>query len=995
MKNYYRRSHAYALTFALFLSYNSPLLSQNLPLKTISGTITDANGTLSGVNVLVKNTTRGSISDLEGQYSVKAATNDTLVFTYLGYKPIEVPVGSNSTLNVAMQPDATALDQVVINAGYYTTTDKKRTGSIGRVTAAEIDKQPINNPLEALQGRVTGVDVIQNSGVPGGGFKVRIRGQNSLMAGNEPLYIIDGVPYDTQSLASGNSSGGIIPFADVNPLNAINPASIESIEILKDSDATAIYGSRGANGVVLITTKKGKAGKTVFTVSSSTGIGQITHKRNLLNTEQYLEMRREAFTNDGITEYPEWEYDVNGTWDIKRYTDWQEVLIGGTANTRKIAAQASGGSVNTQFLIGGQYQEETTVFPGKYAYDRLTVNTKLNHQDKEERFKILFTAAYSLENNNLPSRDFTSEALNLPPNAPALYDQEGELNWENSTWSNPLAQAVSTYKQDTKSLISNTVLSYTFFDDFELKVNAGYGFSELRGIATTPHTVFDPAYGRDSKSSRLTSSEGNRTYWVTEPQIYWERNVGENKWSILLGSTFQEHTSGKGTIIGVGFPTNHFINNMSAATTTTILEDGETTYKYHSIFGRINFAYHNKLFLNATGRRDGSSKFGPKNKYGNFGAIGAAWIFTEGMDIPFVSFGKFRGSYGLSGNDQIGDYQYLQTYALADYPYDGNIGLLPTRLYNPNFKWEKIVKREAAVELGFLDNKISISAAYYNNRSSNQLVDYALPGTTGFPNIQANLDAEVENSGFEFELNGTISRSDSFTWNSSVNFSIPKNKLLAFPGLENSTYANRYVIGEPLTIAKLYMLKGVNPETGLFEFTDFNGDGAITSDMDKQYVADLSPKFFGGFTNTLTYKEWTLDFLFQFVKKKGYNQYRYSEPPGMMLNQPVSVLDRWQQPGDIAEMQRFTTGENYEAYLAYSQFTQSSGVISDASFIRLRSLQIAYSLNFGKKKSNTCQIFLQGLNLLTFTNFEGGDPEQAIGFIPPLKRITFGTKLYF
>src|SRR5690606_13017851 len=252
----------------------------------------------------------------------------------------------------------------------------------------EIEKQPINNPLEALQGRVTGVDVIQNSGAPGGGFKVRIRGQNSLMAGNEPLYIIDGVPYDTQTLGSYNTSGGILPFADISPLNAINPETIESIEILKDADATAIYGSRGANGVILITTKKGREGKTKFTVSTNTGIAHNNTKQKLLNTEQYLEMRREAFANDGITEYPESAYDVNGTWDMDLDTDWQDELIGGTANTRKLLAQISGGSSHTQFLLNGQYQEETTVFPGDYNYDRLTVNANLNHQAKNNKFKV-------------------------------------------------------------------------------------------------------------------------------------------------------------------------------------------------------------------------------------------------------------------------------------------------------------------------------------------------------------------------------------------------------------------------------------------------------------------------------------------------------------------------------------------------------------------------------------------------------------------------------
>jgi len=470
MKNNYRRSLALTFTFALFLTYNSPLLSQNLPLKTISGTITDADGPLSGVNVLVKNTARGSISDLEGRYSIRAAENDTLVFTYVGYKTQEVSVGSLSgsrslsrsrsgsgsngdiVFNVVMEVDAQALDAVVINAGYYKVSDREKTGSIARVTAAEIGNQPINNPLEALQGRLSGVNIVTTSGVPGAGLRVRIRGQNSIMGGNEPLYIIDGIPFDSQSLSSHFASGGIIPRGNASPISAINPETIESIEVLKDADATAIYGSRGANGVVLITTKQGKTGQTKYKIGSSTGIAHITQKREMLTTEQYLEMRREAFLNDGIAEYPEYAYDINGTWDQDRNTDWEEMLIGHTANTKKIEGSVSGGRDNTKFYINGMYQNETSVFPGNFNYDRITVNSNLHHSDREERISLDINAGYSLEDNDLPGSDPSYNATYLPPNAPALYDEEGNINWADGTWNNPIAQFENKYKSKAKTL---------------------------------------------------------------------------------------------------------------------------------------------------------------------------------------------------------------------------------------------------------------------------------------------------------------------------------------------------------------------------------------------------------------------------------------------------------------------------------------------------------------------------------------------------------------
>lgn len=992
MKNKYRGYYVLPLSFALLWALSTPTISQNSS-PPISGTITDTNGPLGGVNIIVKNTSRGTQSDLDGQYTIAAERSDTLVFSYLGYKMQEVAVGNTPIINVAMEVDAQALDAVIINAGYYKVSDREKTGSITRVTAVEIADQPVNNPLEALQGRMAGVNITTTSGVPGAGITVRIRGQNSIMGGNEPLYIIDGIPFDSQSLGTHISAGGIIPNGNISPLNAISPDAIESIEVLKDADATAIYGSRGANGVVLITTKKGKPGKTNFSFSSSTGIAHITQKRDLLNTQQYLEMRREAFANDGITEYPEYAYDINGTWDPNRYTNWQEILIGHTANTHQLQGSVSGGSQKSRFLLNGMYQNETSVFPGSFNYDRLTINTSVQHSDKTEKFKLDFNTGYTLQDNSLPGSDLSYYATSLAPNAPALYDDSGNINWADGTWNNPIAQFENKYKSTSKTLFSNLLLSYQLWEELEVKLNSGYGISELEDRVIAPHTAFNPAWGMTSANSMLTTNEGNKKYWLHEPQLNWKKAWKDMALNILLGSTFQKQEFAQYGVYGIGFPTNDFITNLSAATTILVNNELSTEYNTQSWFARINYALKDKIFVNVTGRRDGSSRFGSGNKYGNFGALGAAYVFSDDLKLKWLSFGKIRSSYGLTGNDQIGDYQYLRTYSLTDQPYDGSIGMQPSRLYNPNFKWEENRKGEAALELGFLKNKISLSVAYYNNRSSNQLINYALPTTTGFSSILANLDANVENEGWEFDLKTMQLKTANFKWSSSLNFSLAKNKLLAFPGLESSTYANRYVIGEPLSIVKLYKLKGVNPESGLFEFEDYNSDGMITAAEDKQYIADLAPKFFGGLSNTLNYKKWELDVFFQFVKKKGYNQYRLTEPAGTLSNQPLSVKDRWQQPGDMATMQRFTTGADPEAFNAYYQFTQSSGIISDASFVRLKTLTLAYTLSSHRSSQGSCRLYLSGQNLLTFTKFEGGDPEQSDGYLPPLTRISFGFQL--
>ncbi len=966
--------------------------AQQLP---ITGTVSDAQGPMPGVSITLKGSPSATITDLNGAYTITASRGEVVVYSFLGYQTQEVVVSDQTTIDVVLVPDANVIDEVTINAGYYTVKDKERTGSISRITAKDIEKQPVNNPLGALQGRMAGVDVVETSGVSGSGFEVKIRGVNSIMAGNSPLYIIDGVPFDSNSLGASTSSLTLVPGGNISPLNAINPANIESIEVLKDADATAIYGSRGANGVVLITTKKGKQGKTNYTISGMSGTAAITMKRELLNTEQYLAMRREAFANDGVTDYPANAYDVNGRWDENRFTDWQKVLLGGTAKTQQIQASVSGGSEYTQFMFGGMHQNETTVFPGDFNYNRLTFNPNVLHQSSDKKFKIGFSGGFTIEKNHQPGNDLTPIAIRLAPNAPELFDEEGNLNWEEGTWTNPLAQLKGQYNNNTKTLLSNVVVEYKVFKNFEVKLNAGYTYSVFKDHKTIPHTVYNPSFGMNSNSSQAYSHQGNRESYIIEPQLRWTKQWEHHRGDILIGSTFQRQKSDMLTLLGVGFAHNSFLGNLGAAKTLIILNENTQEYNYQSVFARLNYGYKDKLFVNLTGRRDGSSRFSPDNRYGNFGALGVGWLFSEDMDVAWLPFGKIRGSYGLTGNDQIGDYQYMQTYTISDFSYDGNVGLQPARLYNADFGWEKNVKKEIALELGLWEQRLSVLASYYNNRSSNQLINYALPGTTGFTSIQANLDAIVENSGWEFEVGAELLKNKDWSWKSAFQISLPKNKLVAFPGLEDTTYANKFVIGQPISIVKLYHLTGVNPETGVFEFEDFNGDGLITAPDDKQYIADFTPKYFGGWSNSVGYKKWSLDVFFQFMNKKGYNEFFGSSAVGGMINQSTAVLNRWQESGDQASMQLFTAGGNSAAATSYSRFTQSNGIISDLSFTRLKSIQLSYTLDYGKDKSNSCQVYLQGQNLMTFTKFKGGDPEQGIGYLPSLRRINLGVKLQF
>ncbi|WP_369753941.1 SusC/RagA family TonB-linked outer membrane protein [Flavobacterium sp. WC2409] len=541
------------------------LLRQNhsLPQQSqIKGTITDGINPLAGVTIRIQGQQKTTISDFEGRFTITASPNDMLLFTYMGYKTLTIPVDGQTVINIEMHQDATSLQEVKINAGYYSVKESERTGSIAKITAKDIEKQPINNPLAALQGRMTGVNITQATGTPGGGFDIQIRGINSIRTdGNAPLYIVDGVPYSSQSLGSVMTSGNILA-GSASPLNNINPSDIESMEVLKDADATAIYGSRGSNGVVLITTKKGKQGKTKFDMTAYSSFGKRTRTMDLLNTPQYLSMRKEAFANDGITDYPGYAYDVNGTWDQNRYTNWQKELLGGTANTNNIQTTVSGGNAETQFLLSGTYRNETTVFPGDAKYEKLAFHNSLTHRSIDNRFKISFTADYATDENSLPANDLMYQATILAPNAPALYDALGNLNWENGTWNNPLSYLEGKYAANTTNLIANTVLSYNILENLEIKTNLGYTDYHISENRTFPSTMYNPAYGLGSEVSTLIINNAKRSSWIIEPQINWKKTVGNSELMLLAGTTFQKQTGQQLAQIGSGFASNSLLHNI-------------------------------------------------------------------------------------------------------------------------------------------------------------------------------------------------------------------------------------------------------------------------------------------------------------------------------------------------------------------------------------------------------------------------------------------------
>ncbi|WP_158643744.1 SusC/RagA family TonB-linked outer membrane protein [Pseudobacter ginsenosidimutans] len=983
-------------------------------LQPVSGRVLSADGKpLGGASVMVKNGKSSVMTDAEGRFRIQVKEGDVLLVSFVGYDTRELKI-SAAIIEKAKQDPATEiadltfqlplsnskLDEIQVIA-YGTTTVRMNTGTVAKMKGEDIRKQPVDNPLLALGGRLPGVQIAQTGGLAGAPVSVVIRGKNSLGASSDPLYVIDGVPFahslSSVTFASGitaQSLGGLINAnVRTNPFVAINPADIESIEVLKDADATAIYGSRGANGVVLITTRKAKSGKASVDASFYTGWGRPTRLPEFMNTKEYVAMRLEALKNDNLTPNETNAPDLT-LWDTTRYTDWSKTLLGNKARSTDAQVRLSGGSQQTQFSIAAGYHRESPVFTGNMHDDRVSFRSNFQHRSQDNKFQVAFNVGYSSDKNNIITTDLT-QLLNTLPNSPQPYDEQGNLVWRDKgiNFLNPMANLYKTYVGKTDNLIGNLNLKYNVMEGLQLRLDAGYTAMTLDQRTANPLKAQSP-YGVNPTSSADFYDQIHKN-WIIEPQAEYTKKLGLGKLQVMVGASFQEQLNEGTSITATGFSNDDLMEFPGLASSKAV-SNSFSKYHYAALFGRINYNWDSKYLLNFSARRDGSSRFGPGKQFGNFGAVGAAWVFTEEgfmKDIHFLHFGKLRASMGVTGNDRIGDYQYLPLWSAttAAIPYQNLNGLLPSKLYNPDFAWERNRKWEAAIELSFLQDRIFFSADYYLNRTDNQLTGLVLPAQVGFLNITANRDAIIQNNGWELMLNTTNIRQKDFSWKTSFNISLPKNKLIAYPGLENTSYANSLVIGLPITINKSIPMYGVDPETGIYKLA------GMSTPRDQTAINNMAPKFYGGLQNTIEYKGFSLDFFFHFNKQKGRSSLLF-QAPGGRTNQPVEMLARWQKPGDNTDVQKYsTTGTAVTTYSYYANYSEAR--IVDASYIRLRNLSLSYRFNKSivqQMKAQDLRVYVQGQNLLTFTSYKISDPETMnLSSMPPIRLITVGVQVVF
>lgn len=987
----------------------------------VTGGVFAADGTpLAGAIITNKNSKENTITNNRGIFSLPFAAGDVLMVSYVGYESKELKITADilekptGSLTITLNPKKSELDEMVIIA-YGTTTRRKSTGAVSSVTAEEISKQPVANPLAALPGRVPGAIIAQNNGLPGSGVQVQIRGQGSLSSGTIPLFIIDGVPYTNFNGASpptdnlnsyySAANGGVSPFS------MINPADIERVDILKDADATSIYGSRAANGVVLITTKKGKIGKTEVRASVYQGIGKVGHFVPMLSLQQYLAMRREAFANDGATPTASNAPDLM-VWDTTKSTDWQKSLIGGTAHTTDAQATISGGAGGTRFLFNAGYHRESTVFPGNNDDKRLSARLNADHTSADNKFNISVSAAYSNDNSNLPTYDYT-QFYNLPPNMP-LYNDDGSVYWNNAFYNVPTSAFKRRYDGITGNLVSDLSLRYTILPGLNLKANLGYTKTDLDQHYANPGSSDNPAGvdpgGFSGQNNFAFFTSNKLSNYIIEPTIDYAVKLGSGKLTALAGGSWQYNKNRTTNTVGYNYAVEALLNNLAVAGNWRVNYDNIAEYRYAAVFGRLNYDWKGKYILNVNFRRDGSSRFGPNNRFGNFGSAGAAWVFSEESfvknNVPFLSFGKLRASIGTSGNDQIPNYLYLSLYNTST-PMLGQATLNPQAvLKNADIQWETNTKYEAGLDLGFLHDRILLTADYYQSRSGNQITLMSVPTQAGTNAITRNFPAVIVNRGVEVDLRTTNIKTKDFEWNTSFNITFYTNKLLKYPGLDKSFYATSYIVGKSINVQQLYHYLGVDPATGVAKYEDQNGDGSVSYTYDRIPMLIGNP-YYGGLTNTITYGNFQLDVTLQYNHRRGKtNLFPSANPVGNMINQNTSVLNRWVKPGDNALYPAYRiNGSDYN-------FTSSDVTWGDASYMKIRSAGLSYALpqNLIKRaKMTSCMVSVRCQNLYTFTKNKylfdaettvtGGPTGPGTGTIgaalPPLRTITLGINCSF
>ncbi|SKC78505.1 SusC/RagA family TonB-linked outer membrane protein [Ohtaekwangia koreensis] len=992
--------------------------------RVISGKITSSEdgSALPGVNILVKGTTTGTVTDVNGNYTINAGPNATLVFTFIGFTSIEVETGSRSTVDVQLESDVKQLSEVVV-VGYGTQVKQDLTGNIASVSGKEIQNQPVPSFDQAMQGRAAGVFVESGNGKLGQGIKVRVRGAASVSASNEPLYVVDGIIVTTDNLSSTD--------APTNPLANINSNDIESIQILKDASAAAIYGSRAANGVVIITTKRGKAGKTAFNLNYMKGFSSPTRKAKWLDGPQYYEAFKEAFDNtDAILQRDEGEdfgsymygepgftFDQVlsselGEWNKNANENWADNAYQDDAGIDQMDLSASGGNDKTQFYTSLQFSDQKGILIND-RFKKLSARANIDHKASDKiSFGLNFSLSRSVNNRLSDDNEFTTpmQLLALPPVQPARLE-DGTLN-QNTVYFNGLLKAEnSTFETTVLRNVSNIYAAWQITPDLSFRSEAGVD------LLTQNEDMWNGSEV-DSQTGNVKgggfSAYANIVNYSTNNYLSYNKVFGKHNLDLTAGMSFQKYELDATDITAQTLPSSAF-RTLTSASVITDGKSSATDYAFLSYFGRANYKFNDKYLVSLSGRLDGSSKFGKNERYGFFPAASAGWIISQESFMENIkntlSFLKLRGSIGVTGNAPTQNFAALGLYAANTYDIDP--GIAPSQLSNSNLKWETTVQTDFGIDFGLFNDRITGEIDYYVKNTTDVLLNSNVSGISGFLTRFINI-GEIENKGFEFVLNSQNIVGE-FSWSSSFNFARNRNKIVDLNGnVIEGGYLNRAVEGQPIGVFYGIEYAGVDPQNGdaLYYINDpENPSRETTNDYNaasRTIIGNPNPDFIGGLSNTLSYKGFELNFLFQFVYGNdvfnGAGRFQRANFT-YFDNQLVEDWENsWREPGDqtdVPEARLFLSNGDKE----------SSRFLQDASYIRLKTLSFGY--NFPSTITNrlsmqSLRLYVAAQNLLTITGYDLNDPEVNTDYLagnigqgndfyaaPQIKTISFGVNIGF
>lgn len=990
------------LILAVFLLGFTNLTAQ------ISGNITDSeNGDpLIGASVLIKGTGTGTVTDFNGDFSLAANRGDVLAITYTGYQDQEVTVGAQTQLNIEMT-SGVLIDEVIV-IGYGTVKKSDLTGSVSSMKEEDFNKG-VNNAVEQLiQGRAAGVQVSQTSSEPGGGASIRIRGANSITAGNEPLYVIDGLPIDNSNLISGSGNGGGesagvgSTVVGRNPLNALNPADIESIEILKDASSTAIYGSRGANGVILITTKKGKAGKTAVNYDAYYGHQELPKRLDILNTAEYIQVMNEIAAEEIGSEIFS-SADISA---IGAGQEWQsEVLTSAPMQNHNLSL--SGGSEKTTYFASVNYFDQDGVVRNtgiKKFGGRLNLNHKVG-----DRFNINFNLNTSVSFDDYAIDNSATNEAQGPVYASILYDPTvpifdpngagGFFSSPDLTVNNPvsLVEGIES-KGQTNRTFGNVTMDYEIIDGLVAKLNFGSDRQTVRRDLYNSRATF-----RGSAAGGIANiATLELTNYLAEYTMNYTKEIDENnRFSVLGGITWQDFQSRtfSGTIQGFPADATGTDNLGLGNTDVDNLRSNRAGNQLLSYLGRVNYTLNNKYLFTASLRADGSSRFGRNNKYGYFPSVAVGWKLTEEDFIPEGVDLKLRASWGKTGNQEIGNFASLSTFASGgDAILNNSIfaGTQPSRIANPDLKWETTTQTNIGIDFGFLEGRINGTIDWFQKKTDDLLLNLPLPASSGFGSILTNV-GKVENSGIELLVNATVINQGALRWNTGFNISAIKNKATDLGGLDRiitgglANVGNSAIItpGEPIYSYYGYEVTGIfntqqevdnsaqpSSKPGYPIFADINNDGKITPD-DQKILGKPFPDFTFGWNNSFSYKGFSLDVFIsgsEGVQNINVQAVQSLYPANFRRNKfRKQFIDRWSPSNQDAT---YPSGVSPAAYGGGKVNTLT---IEDASFIRLKNATLSY--NFPVRNStvfSNLRVYVSGINIFTISDYIGWDPDASL-----------------